>query len=49
MATENKQTENYDITDVNARIIVDFKRAVMVVSLLANLTLFVSWAVVIAS
>ena len=49
MATENKQTENYDLTDVNARIMIDFKRAVMVVSLLANLTLFVSWAVIIAS
>jgi hypothetical protein len=49
MATENKQAQNYDLTDVNARIIVDFKRAVMVVSLLANLTFFVSWAVIIAS
>lgn len=49
MATENKQVHNYDLTDVNARIIVDFKRAVMIVSLLANLTFFVSWAVVIGS
>lgn len=49
MTTENKITQNYSATEINARIVTDFKRAVMVVSLFANLTIFVSWAVVIAS
>lgn len=49
MATENKQSQNYTSTEVNARIVTDFKRAVMVVSVLANLTIFVSWTVIIAS
>jgi hypothetical protein len=49
MATENKNTLTYDLTDVNYRIFADFKRALIAVSLLMNLTIFVTWVVVLAS
>jgi hypothetical protein len=49
MTTENKNTQSYTQTEVNAKIMTDLKRAVMVVSLFANLTILVSWAVLAVS
>lgn len=49
MATQNKHTEQYDITEVNSIVMTNFKHAVMVVSLFANLTIFVTWLVVAVS
>lgn len=49
MTTENKNLQTYDITTVNALVLADFKHSVMIVSLFANLTIFVTWLAVIAS
>lgn len=49
MITENKHTKTYDLTEVNALVMTDFKRSVVLVSLFTNLTVFVSWAVIVAA
>lgn len=49
MVTENKHTENYAATEVNTLVMEDLRQSVMIVSLIANLALFVTWLVVVAS
>ncbi len=49
MVTENKQSQNYTATEVNALVLADLRQSVVLVSLLANLALFVTWLVVLAS
>lgn len=46
MMNKNKNSISYDITAVSALVIADFKWSVMIVSLLTNLTVLVSWMVV---
>jgi hypothetical protein len=46
MATENQNSQTYDLTEVRARVLADFRRSLIAVSLLANLTMFVTWLVV---
>jgi|GEM_PF-4161264 len=49
MEKENKQSQDYTATEVNALVLTDLRQSVVVVSLLANLALFVTWLVVLAS
>lgn len=49
MEIENKQTQAIDSTEVNALVLADFKQSVVIASLLANLTLLVTWLVVVVS
>lgn len=49
MTVENKNTQSYDLTEVNALVMTSFKQSVVIVSLFANLTLFVTWLVVTIS
>jgi len=49
MATENQNRQTYDLTEVNVRVLADFKRSLIAVSLLTNLTMFVTWLVLMAS
>lgn len=49
MEKENKQSQEYDLTEVNAMVLADLRQSVIIVSLLANLALFVTWLVVLTA
>lgn len=46
MDTENKNPQMYDFSAVNTIVMANFKHSIIVVSLLTNLTVFVTWLVV---
>lgn len=49
MVKENKNPQQYDTSEANAIVLADFKQSVMIVSLFANLTVFVTWLVMTIS
>lgn len=45
MMNKNKNLLPYDVATVNGLVLTNFKHSVMIVSLLTNLTVLVSWMV----
>lgn len=46
MDTKNKNIAVHDLAEVNAIVMANFKHSIILVSLFANLTVFVTWLVV---